>query len=51
MKKLAGSPSKQDYTKEIEKSKINSSKVYLKRHFLYSEIKQIPVTVEQSSCL
>lgn len=48
---LAGSPSRQDYMKEIEKQKINSSKVYLKRHFLYNEIKQIPVTVEQSSCL
>mmetsp|Transcript_11609 Transcript_11609/g.17580 ORF Transcript_11609/g.17580 Transcript_11609/m.17580 type:complete len:81 (+) Transcript_11609:2545-2787(+) len=45
---LAGSPSKQN---PVDKSKLNSSKVFMKRHQLYSELKQIPVTVEQSSCV
>lgn len=49
--RLAGSPSRIDVLKEKEKQKINSSKVHMKRHFLYNELKQIPVQVEQSSCL
>lgn len=35
----------------IEKQKLMQSKVYMKRHYLYNELQQIPVTVEQSSCL
>lgn len=38
--KLAASPNK------IEQTKMNYSKVYLKRDHLYSELKSIPVTVE-----
>lgn len=48
---LAGSPAKEGLLAPIERQKLNSSKVYTKRHYLYSELGQIPVTVEQSSCL
>lgn len=48
--KLAASPQKGIAT-EQEKQLVNQTKVYLKRNHLYSELKQIPVTVEQSSCL
>ena len=49
---LAASPGKNEQIKsEIEKRNLEKSKVYLKRHMLYSELKNIPVTVEQSSCL
>ena len=43
--KLAASPNK------IEQTNINYSKVYAKRDYLYSELKSIPVTVEQQSNL
>lgn len=48
--KLAASPQK-GIASEQEKQLVNQTKVYLKRNHLYSELKQIPVTVEQSSCL
>lgn len=48
---LAASPSKDGGASAIERQKVNASKVYLKRHALYTELGQIPVTVEQSSCL
>jgi len=49
--KLAASPAKDGTPSAIEQQKLNSSKGFLKRHSLYSELGQIPVTVEQSSCL
>jgi hypothetical protein len=49
--RLAASPAKDGPPSAIEQQKLNSSKVFLKRHSLYSELGQIPVTVEQSSCL
>ena len=45
--KLAGSPQKEN----LDRSKLNSSKVFMKRHALYTELKSISVTVEQSSCV
>ena len=36
---------------DIHKKQLQKSKVYLKRDYLYTELKSIPVTVEQSSCL
>jgi hypothetical protein len=49
---LAASPDKDLLIKnEIDKRVLEKSKVYLKRHMLYSELKTIDVTVEQSSCL
>lgn len=47
--KLAASPEKGE--NQIDQQKINYSKVYLKRDYLYSELKSIPVTVEQQSNL
>jgi len=49
--KLAASPAKEGTASAIEQQKLNSSKVFVKRHYLYTELGQIPVTVEQSSCL
>lgn len=46
---LAASPVKDQSA--IVLQRVNQSKVYLKRHSLYSELGQIPVTVEQSTCL
>jgi hypothetical protein len=48
---LAASPEKSGGPSAIVQQKVNSSKVYLKRHSLYGELGQIPVTVEQSTCL
>lgn len=48
---LAASPQKDGGSTAITQQKVNSSRVYLKRHALYSELAQIPVTVEQSTCL
>lgn len=48
---LAGSPGKELASSAIQQQRLNESKVYLKRHYLYSELGEIPVTVEQSSCL
>ena len=48
---LAGSPAKDLASSAIQQQRLNESKVYLKRHYLYSELGEIPVTVEQSSCL
>lgn len=48
---LAASPEKDKGPSAIVQQKVNSSKVYLKRHSLYGELGQIPVTVEQSTCL
>ena len=45
---LAGSPGK---STAIDKQRVNQSKVYIKRHSLYNDLGQIPVTVEQSTCL
>ena len=44
---LAASPLKD----KNEEQKRERSKVLMKRHHLYSELKQIPVHVEQSSCI
>lgn len=48
-KNLGASPQKPDKS-AIDKGKLAQSKVYIKRHQLYSELDHIPVTVEQSSC-
>jgi hypothetical protein len=48
---LAGSPKKEVAANAIEQAKVEQSKVYIKRHHLFAELGQIPVTVEQSSCL
>lgn len=48
---LAASPVKGGGPSAIESQKVASSRVYLKRHSLYAELTQIPVTVEQSTCL
>lgn len=45
---IAASPLIKD---KNEKNKRERSKVLMKRHQLYSELKQIPVHVEQSSCV
>jgi hypothetical protein len=51
LQNLAGSPNKHPDGTTLMKSTLDASKVFLKRHQLYNELKQIPVTVEQSSCL
>ena len=45
--KIAASPEKD----QNDQHKKERSKVLMKRHHLYTELKQIPVHVEQSSCI
>ena len=51
---LGASPKKEGDpagSSSLERGRAGKSKVFMKRHYLYTELKQIPVAVEQSSCI